>query len=125
MSMAIHAPRLIERLKELGATGRDEAGRLCRVAATDADREGRDLFCGWLKEGGLRIEVDRIGNIYGIWEPEGASGDAVVGSHINTVINAGIYDGCYWRPVRAGGDRNDAAGGSSSLAPTGRRRLHQ
>ncbi len=96
MSPAIDGARLIARLRELGATGRDADGRLCRVAATDADREGRDLLCRWLGEAGLRIEIDRIGNIHGLWEPEGACGDPVfVGSHIDTVIDAGIYDGCY------------------------------
>lgn len=96
MTIGVAAARLIGRLKELGATGRDEAGRLCRLAATDADREGRDLLCSWLRNAGLRIEIDRIGNIHGIWEPEGASGDPVImGSHIDTVIDAGIYDGCY------------------------------
>lgn len=96
MTVAIDATRLLARLKDLGATGRDEAGRLCRVAATDADRAGRDLLCGWLRATSLRVEIDRIGNIYGIWEPEGAAGAPVVmGSHIDTVIDAGIYDGCY------------------------------
>ncbi|MGB3876911.1 MAG: Zn-dependent hydrolase [Shinella zoogloeoides] len=96
MIPAIDAARLIARLKALGDTGRDEAGRLCRLAATDADRVGRDLLCAWLGEAGLRIEIDRIGNIHGLWEPEGASGNPVVmGSHIDTVIDAGIYDGCY------------------------------
>lgn len=42
------------------------------------------------------MEIDRIGNIYGIWEPEGAAGlPLLIGSHIDTVIDAGIYDGCY------------------------------
>lgn len=96
MTIAIDSTRLMARLKELGATGRDETGRLCRVAATDADREGRDLLCSWFERAGLRVEVDRIGNIHGIWEPAGASGDPVImGSHIDTVVNAGIYDGCY------------------------------
>lgn len=96
MTAAIEGARLIARLKELGATGRDLEGRLSRVAATDDDREGRDLLCRWLGEAGLRIEIDRIGNIHGIWEPDSASGDPlVIGSHIDTVIDAGIYDGCY------------------------------
>lgn len=96
MTIAIDGDRLIARLSELGATGRDAAGRLCRVAASDADRAGRDLLCGWLQQAGLRVKIDRIGNIHGIWELEGATGNPVVmGSHIDTVIDAGIYDGCY------------------------------
>ena len=96
MRPAIDAPRLLARLRELGATGRDADGRLCRLAASDADKAGRDLLALWLRQAGLRVAVDRIGNIYGIWEPEGASGDPlVIGSHIDTVIDAGIYDGCY------------------------------
>lgn len=96
MTAAIDGHRLIERLRSLGGTGRDEVGRLCRLAVSDADRAGRDLLCAWLEEAGLRVEIDRIGNIHGVWEPEGASGDPVImGSHIDTVIDAGIYDGCY------------------------------
>lgn len=96
MSIDINAGRLVERLEQLGATGRDVAGRLVRVAASDADRAGRDLLCGWLADADLRVEIDRIGNIYGLWEPEGVSGKPVLmGSHIDSVIDAGIYDGCY------------------------------
>lgn len=88
--------RLLARLRALGGTGRDDGGRLTRLAAGDADKAGRDLLCGWLSEAGLQVEVDRIGNIYGIWHPEGAQGAPVlIGSHIDTVIDAGIYDGCY------------------------------
>ncbi len=96
MSPTVDAARLMARLAELGALGRDEDGRLTRLAASDADKAGRDLFCGWLEAAGLRIEIDRIGNIYGIWQPDGAAGAPVLmGSHIDTVIDAGIYDGCY------------------------------
>ena len=96
MQAAIDADRLLRRLDQLGATGRDAQDRLCRVAATDADKAGRDLFCGWARDAGLQVEIDRIGNIYAIWAPEGAVGDPVLmGSHIDTVIDAGIYDGCY------------------------------
>ncbi|HSG88771.1 MAG TPA: Zn-dependent hydrolase [Pseudomonadales bacterium] len=94
--LAIDAALLMQRLQTLGAVGRDAAGRLCRLAATDADRAGRDLLCVWFAEAGLRIEIDRIGNIYGIWAPPSAHGDAVmIGSHIDTVIDAGAYDGAY------------------------------
>lgn len=96
MSLAINGARLLNRLQELGNLGRDADGRLSRLAASDADKLGRDLFCRWLRDGGLAVEVDRIGNIYGIWQPSSAAGAPVLmGSHIDTVINAGIYDGCY------------------------------
>lgn len=96
MSPAIDGPRLLARLAELGTIGRDDAGRLVRLAASDADKAGRDRLCHWLAEAGLRVEIDRVGNIFGIWQPEGATGAPfLMGSHIDTVIDAGIYDGCY------------------------------
>ena len=95
MTPALDGTRLIARLEELGATGRDAEGRLMRLAGTEADRAGRDLFCRWLEEAGLEIRVDQIGNIIGLWSPEGATGaPLVMGSHIDSVIDAGIYDGC-------------------------------
>lgn len=94
---SINAARLLGRLCTLGAIGRDGEGRLVRLAASDADKLGRDQLVAWLTDAGLRVAVDRIGNIFGIWAAEGASDDQplMLGSHIDTVINAGIYDGCY------------------------------
>jgi len=39
--------------------------------------------------------VDRVGNMFGIWSGASDTAPVMVGSHIDTVINAGIYDGCY------------------------------
>jgi N-carbamoyl-L-amino-acid hydrolase len=91
----IDAGRLLARLAELGATGRDADGRLSRLAGSDADRLGRDLVVRWLEAAGLDVAIDRVGNIFGIWStPENAGRPAVlVGSHIDTVVDAGIYDG--------------------------------
>ncbi|MEP9373601.1 Zn-dependent hydrolase [Mesorhizobium sp. KR1-2] len=94
---SIDAARLLGRIGMLGAIGRDAEGRLVRLAASDAEKLGRDQFVSWLEDAGLEVAVDRIGNVFGIWKPEGA-GDTqplMLGSHIDTVINAGIYDGCY------------------------------
>jgi len=93
---AIDAARLIARIRELGRVGRDERGRLTRLAATDADKAGRDRLVAWMRAAGLEAHCDRVGNLFGVWRPEGVA-DAqpvVVGSHIDTVIDAGIYDGC-------------------------------
>ena len=87
--------KLLSRLSELGNIGRDEANKLTRLVASDADKSGRDLFVSWLNEAGLEIRIDRIGNIFGIWPVESNIAPLMIGSHIDTVINAGIYDGCY------------------------------
>ena len=46
---------------------------------------------------GLEVAVDRIGNIFGIWNGSANARDVPVlmGSHLDTVIDGGIYDGCY------------------------------
>lgn len=92
----IDADRLLGRIRALGRIGRDENGRLLRLAASYADKAGRDALVAWLGEAGLEIAVDRIGNIFGIWRPDGTpdAKPVLVGSHIDTVIDAGIYDGC-------------------------------
>ncbi|RUX55699.1 Zn-dependent hydrolase [Mesorhizobium sp. M7A.F.Ca.CA.002.09.1.1] len=95
--IAIDAQRLLGRIRELGAVGRDVEGRLTRLAASDTDRQGRDLFVGWLRQAGLDVAIDRVGKIFGIWQSPENTGQAplLIGSHIDTVIDAGIYDGCY------------------------------
>ncbi|RAZ90363.1 Zn-dependent hydrolase [Mesorhizobium hawassense] len=96
-NLTINADRLLRRIEELGSLGRDAQGRLVRVAASDMDRLGRDRLVGWLEEAGLDVAVDRIGNIFGIWKTGANASQApiMLGSHIDTVIDAGIYDGCY------------------------------
>ena len=96
-NLTINADRLLRRIQELGSLGRDAQGRLVRVAASDMDRIGRDRLVGWLEETGLEVAVDRVGNIFGIWQDSGNADEAplLLGSHIDSVIDAGIYDGCY------------------------------
>ena len=95
--VSISGERLLNRLRILGQIGRDTDGKLTRLAASDADKLGRDQFVTWIEEAGLRLEIDKIGNIFGLWEPDPRSSEKplMIGSHIDTVIHAGIYDGCY------------------------------
>lgn len=95
--LEVNSERLIQRIHELGKIGIGEDGRRIRLAASDTEKEGRDLVVRWMKEADLRVVVDYIGNIFGIWETEENSKEAplMIGSHIDTVINAGQYDGCY------------------------------
>jgi N-carbamoyl-L-amino-acid hydrolase len=96
-ALSINAERLLGRLRELGQIGREGDGRLVRLAGSDADKAGRDALVSWIREAGLDVAVDRIGNIFGIWKEDANADEApiLLGSHIDTVIDAGIYDGCY------------------------------
>ncbi len=97
LKLSINSERLLSRLQELGRTGLDHENKRTRLAASDADKAGRDLLVSWMKNSGLEVEIDRIGNIFGIWYSTENRNEApiLLGSHIDTVINAGAYDGCY------------------------------
>jgi beta-ureidopropionase / N-carbamoyl-L-amino-acid hydrolase len=95
--LGINGEQLIDRINTLGKIGIGEDGRRIRLAASDTEKAGRDLVSGWMKEAGLQLVVDRIGNIFGIWKTAENKDEKplMIGSHIDTVINAGQYDGCY------------------------------
>jgi N-carbamoyl-L-amino-acid hydrolase len=93
--LSVDGERLLSRLRQLGNTGRNAAGQLTRLAASDEDKLGRDLLVSWLRQAGLSVIVDAIGNIFGSWGDVNAGGALMLGSHIDTVVNAGIYDGPY------------------------------
>lgn len=97
LKQTINSERLLSRLQELGRIGLDSDNIRTRLAASDEDKAGRDLLISWMKEAGLEVEIDRIGNIFGIWVTEENKHEQpiMLGSHIDTVINAGMYDGCY------------------------------
>lgn len=95
ISPGIDGPKLIQRLKELGDTGREENGELSRLAASDSDKLGRDLVVAWMNEAGLSVSIDQVGNIFGTWPADNNFPPVMIGSHIDSVINAGIFDGCY------------------------------
>lgn len=91
----INLSRLLDRLQRLGDSARDADGMLARTALSDADRIGRDLLCGWMRDAGLEVAIDAIGNIFGSWHGEIETAPVMLGSHIDSVVDAGIYDGCY------------------------------
>ena len=66
--LTINGERLLERINALGAIGKDSDGRRTRLVATDEDKAGRDAVVEWMKDANLKVVVDRIGNIFGIWE---------------------------------------------------------
>jgi N-carbamoyl-L-amino-acid hydrolase len=92
-NLRVNGDRLLARLEALRLVGDTGDGGSRRLALTDADRKGRDLFVGWLRDAGLQVSIDRVGNIVGVL-PGSSDGPAVLmGSHIDTVGSGGKYDG--------------------------------
>jgi N-carbamoyl-L-amino-acid hydrolase len=91
--MRIDRKRLEQSIDELGKIGETPRGGLTRVALTDDDRRGRDLMVRWMRQAGLRVTVDQMGNIFG--ERAGAERlpPVMIGSHIDSVPTGGKYDG--------------------------------
>ena len=97
VELRINEDRLLNRINELGEIGRNEKGQLTRLALTDEDKAGRDLLVSWFKSLDLKVEIDSFGNIFGTWEENHNKKEKplMLGSHIDSVIDAGKYDGSY------------------------------
>ncbi len=93
--MRINTARIHERLAVLAEIGKTSDGGSCRIALTEDDVAGRDLLISWMKETGLEVEIDKIGNIFGFLRGEQTGSPVMMGSHIDTVGNGGHLDGCY------------------------------
>ena len=92
----INAERLWQSLMDMAQIGATEKGGSCRLALTDEDKAGRDLFVRWCTEAGCSISVDQMGNIFARRagsEPELPS--VVAGSHLDTQPTGGRFDGVY------------------------------
>ncbi len=89
-SLAIDGERLWQRLMALARIGATPRGGVCRLALTDLDRQGRELFVQWARELGCSVRVDAIGNLFA----RRAGGDdtlpaVATGSHIDTQPTGG------------------------------------
>jgi len=95
-TLQINGQRLWQSLMDLARIGATPKGGNARLALTALDGQGRDLVCGWMREAGLRVTVDRLGNIFGRRAGRNAALPPVMtGSHIDTQPTGGKFDGCY------------------------------
>lgn len=92
-TLRIDGPRLHRRIADLAQIGAIPGGGVCRLALTDADREGRDQVVAWMRALGLQVSVDAIGNVVGVRAGREDLPPVVTGSHIDTVRTGGILDG--------------------------------
>jgi len=93
MRLNVDGARLEKSLKEMGMVGATPSGGVNRLALGDADGEARDLLASWFRDLSLEVKVDPIGNIFAVRRGHEDSEPVVMGSHIDTVREAGVFDG--------------------------------
>lgn len=90
----IDLDRFWSTIQASGEIGKGRPGGLARLTLSDADREMRDLFGCWCREAGLDVQIDAMGNVFG--RRDGGENDLppiLIGSHLDTQINGGRFDG--------------------------------
>lgn len=91
--LRLNTERLAGRIAELANIGAIEGGGVCRLALSDEDRQARDRVCGWMRELGLTLTIDQIGNVIALRAGRQAGAPVTTGSHIDSVATGGRFDG--------------------------------
>src|ERR1700674_1659999 len=87
------AETAMERLDMLGSLS-DEPGRLTRQFAGDAMRRANETAEGWMRDAGMVVTRDNIGNLHGRYDSaKPGAPTLILGSHLDSVRDAGKYDG--------------------------------
>jgi len=93
--LKVNRDRLDLSITELAEIGKLANGGVCRLAFSDADIKARELVKIWMKEAGMTVRTDAVGNIIGTYAgKEERIAALATGSHIDTVPIGGRYDGC-------------------------------
>jgi allantoate deiminase len=87
------AHTILRRCDELGAIS-EEPDRLTRRFASAAMREVNTLVTGWMRAAGMAVGQDAVGNLHGHYAAARPNAPVLLlGSHLDSVRNAGKYDG--------------------------------
>jgi beta-ureidopropionase / N-carbamoyl-L-amino-acid hydrolase len=85
--------RIIE-LAERLAVHSELPGALACIYLTPAHQAAAKELAEWMRAAGMAVEIDGVGNVVGRYRSAGAPAETlIVGSHYDTVVNAGKYDG--------------------------------
>jgi allantoate deiminase len=87
------AATVLARCARLGEVS-EEPGRLVRRYGTPAMARANELVGGWMREAGMDVRTDAVGNLIGRRGDAGPPAPALMlGSHLDTIVDAGRYDG--------------------------------
>ncbi|GAB1476345.1 Zn-dependent hydrolase [Bacillota bacterium] len=92
--MDINIKRVMTNLEKIGHIGKTSSGGITRTAFSKEYYEAVDALKHLMVQSGLEVSVDAIGNVYG--KRKGRDNNLpsiVLGSHLDTVVNGGLYDG--------------------------------
>ena len=90
-----HGSTILEQAEVLGAIT-EEPGRVTRTYLTAQHREAGDRIIGWMRGAGMDADYDALGNVVGRYAAADADAPFVItGSHMDSVVNAGKYDGVF------------------------------
>ena len=70
----------------------EESGIIVRPYGSQAMNEANNIVADWMRMAGMSTRRDQIGNLIGRYEGKGDK-TLILGSHLDTVRNAGKYDG--------------------------------
>jgi allantoate deiminase len=90
-----HGARAVERCDLLGrAPYSDMEDGLYRAWLTPAHRQALDVLAYWMRQAGMGVRIDPMGNLIGRYEgAQQGLPPLMIASHIDSVRNAGFYDG--------------------------------
>jgi len=91
--MNVDGDRLLRRIGELAERGALDGGGCRRLALTAEDGAGRDYVVSLMRDLGLDVAIDRVGNVMGMRAGTRGGPPVMTGSHVDTVATGGIYDG--------------------------------
>jgi len=85
-------PRILELADRL-AVHSELPGALACTYLTPAHRATAQELAQWMRDAGMAVEIDGVANVVGRYAAAGPAKTVVVGSHYDTVVDAGKYDG--------------------------------
>jgi allantoate deiminase len=87
--------RILRQCDELAAISESTAV-LTRRYLTPEHRRAATLIAQWMREAGMDVAIDALGNVVGRYAASAADAPLVItGSHFDSVVNAGRYDGIF------------------------------
>ena len=95
-NLRINGQRLWDSLMEMATIGALPNGGCGRLALTDDDRRGRDLFAQWCREAGCEVSWDELGNMFATRAGSNPQSLPIAtGSHLDTQPHGGKFDGVF------------------------------